>query len=162
MFERSCFKTPFQSKRVHVSQTLLKSARQDFYCNFPLKKDKLTQKRSVSVRSEISVLFVDTSNAGHRYSCNNCESFVQYLQRPLTQKQETFSGIFIIFLDSIQNFADFQKKGQVHSLIICEVIESQKCVDVNARKLLFNNTLPESMCSRVPDTVEICTVGLLS
>ena len=162
MFERSCFKTPFQSKRVHLSQTLLKSARQDFYRNFPVTKDRLTWKTSLSVRSEISVLFVNTSNVDHRYSRNNCGSFVQYLQRPLTQKQETFSGILIIFLDSTQNFADFQKKDQVHSLIICEIIESQKCVDVNARKLLFNNALRESMCSRVPDTVEICTAGLLS
>ena len=87
---------------------------------------------------------------------------MQYLQRPLTEKWETFSGIFIQLLDSTQNFADFQKKGEVHRLIICEVIESQNCVDVNARKLLFNNTLRESMCSPVPNTVEICTEGLLS
>ena len=56
----------------------------------------------------------------------------------------------------------FEKKDQGHSLNICEVIESEKCVDLNARKLLFKNTLPESTCLRIPNTVEIFRPGLLS
>ena len=31
ILESSCFRTPFESQRVHVSQTLPKSARQHFY-----------------------------------------------------------------------------------------------------------------------------------
>ena len=34
--ESSCFRTPFYSQCVHVSQTLLKTAPQHFYPNFPL------------------------------------------------------------------------------------------------------------------------------
>ena len=42
MSESSCFGTPFEIQRVHVSQTLLKSARQHFYPNFPLTTDILS------------------------------------------------------------------------------------------------------------------------
>ena len=54
---------------------MLKSARQDFYPNFPLTKHKLTWKTSLSVSSEILVLFVDTLTANHMYSRYNLENF---------------------------------------------------------------------------------------
>ena len=40
-------------------------------------------------------------------------------------------------LESAQNFAHFEKKDQVHSLNISQVIESEKCGYLNAWKLLF-------------------------
>ena len=73
-----------------------------------------------------------------------------------------FSGIFLQFLESSENFAHFPKNDLVYSLNIWKVTESEKCVELNARKLLFTNTLRESTCSRVPFTVEIWTAGLLS
>ena len=42
MPESSCFRTPFEIERVHVSETLLKSTLQDFYAKFPLIQDKLS------------------------------------------------------------------------------------------------------------------------
>ena len=162
IFESSCFRTSFQSQRLHLFQAILKSARQHFYPNFPLRKEKLSWKRSLSLRSEISVLLVNTLTSDHMYSHHNWENFAQHVQRPLTQKSETFSAIFIQFSDSSQTFSHFQKKDQVHSLNILEIIESEKSVDFNARKLLFENTLPESTCSHVPSNAEICTAELLS
>ena len=161
MPESSCFRTPFESQPVHVSVTLLKYERQNFCPNFPIIKEKLNQKTSLSVRPEISVLFVNTLTADHMYSGHNLENLSQHVQRPLSQKRKPFSGKFIEFLECSENFAYFQKKDKVHSLNICKVIQFQKCVDVNARKLLFKNTLPGSTHSCVSNTVEICTAGLL-
>ena len=56
---------------------------------------------------------------------------------PLSQKQPTFSGLFNAFLQSTKNFANFEKKDQLQSLNISEVIESEKCGYLNARKHLF-------------------------
>ena len=42
MPDSSCLRTPLQSQRVHVSQTLPKSLRQHFYHNFLLTTDKLS------------------------------------------------------------------------------------------------------------------------
>ena len=162
MPERSCFRTPSQSQGVHVSQEMLKSERQRFYPTFQSTIDKLSQKTALSVRSEISLLFANRLTADQMYSRNNWENLSQHVQRPLSQKRQTFTWIFIQYLESTQNFLHFQKKDQVHSLNIWEVIESEKCGDFNAQKLLFKNTLLEPMSSGVPKTVEIGTVELLS
>ena len=137
MPESSIFTRLFQSQRVHVSQTLLKSLPQHFHPDFPLTKDKLSQKTTLSVRSVISALFLNTLTPDHVYSRHNWENFPQHVQTRLSQKLETYSGIFMPFLKCTQTFAHFQKKDQVHSLNIFEVIESEKCGDFNARKLLF-------------------------
>ena len=67
----------------------------------------------------------------------------------------------IIYI-STQNFEHFQKKDQLHSFNISEVIDSEKCGYLNARKLLFQNTLRESTRSRVKNTAEINMAALLS
>ena len=41
MLESFGFRTPFESQRVHVSQTLLESSLQHFNSNFPVTTDKL-------------------------------------------------------------------------------------------------------------------------
>ena len=50
------------------------------------------------------------------------------------------SQTFIAFLRSSENFVHFEKKDQPHTLNISEVIDSEKCGYLNARKLLFQNT----------------------
>ena len=56
----------------------------------------------------------------------------------------------------------FENEDQLHSLNISEVIDSEKCGYLNARKLLFQNTLRGSTCSRVENVDVICTAPLLS
>ena len=51
--KRSCFRRPFESQIVRTSQTLLKSARNCFYPNFPLIEDKLSWKTSLSIRCKM-------------------------------------------------------------------------------------------------------------
>ena len=57
---------------------------------------------------------------------------------------------------------DFEKKDQRYTLNIWEVIDSEKCGYLNAQKLLFQNTLPESTCSQVLNTAERTMAALLS
>ena len=119
--ESPCFRTLFGNQSVRGPQTLLKSPWQHVYPNFPAIQDKLSQKTSPLVRSEMLALFF---------------AFRQYTQ--------------------FTNFAHFSKKHQLHTLNILVVIDSEKCGRLNARKLLFQNTLGESKYSRVTNTGEIC------
>ena len=87
---------------------------------------------------------------------------MQHFQTPISPKREAFYEIFVPFLQSRQNFAHFKGKDELHRLNISEVIKYEKCRYLNDRKLLFQNTLRESTCSRVPNIAQICTAALLS
>ena len=56
----------------------------------------------------------------------------------------------------------FEKKDQLHSFNILEVIDSQIYGYLNARKLLFWDTFKESTCSGEPNNAEITIVALSS
>ena len=56
----------------------------------------------------------------------------------------------------------FEKKGQRYNLNFSQVIDSEKYGYLNARKLLLQNTLPESTCSRVLNTAGTTMAALLS
>ena len=122
----------------------------------------MSYKRSLPVRSEISVLFLNNLTADRMYCCHDPENFLQNVKTPLSQTPQTFFELFIQLLKFTQNFVHFQKNDQVHSSNIYEVIKSEQCGDLNAPKILFQNILPESTCSCVPNTSEICTAPLLS
>ena len=68
MPQSPCFRTPFESQGVHVSQILMKLALQVFYSNFLLILEKLSWKTSLLMRSKILGLFGDTLTADHMYS----------------------------------------------------------------------------------------------
>ena len=71
MPEKSVFRTPFQSERVHWSETQNKSAGRHFYLNSPLIQDKLSWKKSLLVRDQVLTLFGNTLTASHMYSPHN-------------------------------------------------------------------------------------------
>ena len=135
--ESSCFRTPFESQRVQGCQTLLKPARQHFYPTFPLIRDKLPYKTSLLGKSEILVMFRNTLIADHMYSSHNWKKVLHQVQTLLSKKGKKFSRIFIGILESIQNFAHFEKKDQLHSFNISKVIDQKKCGYFNAQKPLF-------------------------
>ena len=138
----SCFRKPFDSKRVHSYQTLLKLALQHFCPNFPLIQDKLIWKTSLLVRSKILGLSDNTLTANHMYSRNRWEKFPQQVLMILSQKRRIFPNTFVTFLQSTQNFLHFDKKDQPHNLYISEIIDPEKSGSFNAWKLFFKNTLP--------------------
>ena len=134
---RSCFKTPFSSKRVHDSETLPKAALQFFHPNFQLIFEKLSRKISPLVRSEISGLCGNMLTPYHMSSRHRWEKLRQELQTLLSQKRRTISQIFIAISESKKYFDDFEKKDQLHSLNISKLIDPDKCCYFKARKILF-------------------------
>ena len=137
----SCFRTPFTSKRIHGSQTLLEPALQHFHPNSTLIQDELSLKTYLLVRYEIFGLFGNTLTADHMYSLHRWENLPQHVLTLLSQNRITFSQIFIMFSESTQKFACFRNEDQPHSLNILEVFHPDICGSFNAHKLLFQNTL---------------------
>ena len=66
---------------------------------------------SPSVWYEILRLFVNALIADDKYSGSNIQNLLQQFQTPLSQKQKTFSGLFIAFLECAWNLEHFQKKN---------------------------------------------------
>ena len=60
-----------------------------------------------------------------KYSRRNMLSFTQQLEAILSQKQKTFSGLFLAFLKSALNLEDFEKKDEYPSLVISRIIDSE-------------------------------------
>ena len=52
-------------------------------------------------------------------------NFKKQLEAPLTQKQKTFSGLFLAFLKCTLNLEHFGKKDEYSSLVISKVIDSE-------------------------------------
>ena len=53
------------------------------------------------------------------------QNFPQQLQTPISQKQKTFSGSFIAYLECASNLEHFEQKDEHPSLVISEIIDSE-------------------------------------
>ena len=53
-------------------------------------------------------------------------NLTQQLEAPLSQKQKTFSGIFLAFLKCALNLQHFEKKDENPSLVISKVFDSER------------------------------------
>ena len=83
---------------------------------------------SALVISEIFRLFVNTVTPDVKYSRRNMQIFWRQLQTPLPQKGKTFFGFFIVFLKFAWNLEHCEKKEEYRSLIITEIIDSERDV----------------------------------
>ena len=83
---------------------------------------------SALVTSEIFRLFVNTLTPDDKYSRRYMQSFWQQVQTPLSQKVETFCRFFIEFLKCAWNLEHSEKKEEYPSLIITDIIASEKDV----------------------------------
>ena len=54
------------------------------------------------------------------------QNLLQQFQTPLSEKEKTFSRFFIAFLKCAWNLEHFQKKDEYPSLIISEIIDTEK------------------------------------
>ena len=61
-----------------------------------------------------------------KYSRRNMLNFTQQLEAILSQKQKTFSGFFIAFLQCALNLEHFEKKDEYPSLVISKVSDSER------------------------------------
>ena len=55
-------------------------------------------------------------------------NFTQKLEAPISQKQKSFSRLFIAFLKCALNLEHFEKKDQYPSLVISKIIDSERGV----------------------------------
>ena len=85
----------------------------------------MSWKKSPSLWYEILRLFVNALTADDKYSGSNMKNLRQQFQTPLCQKQKTFSGFFIAFLECAWNLEHFQKNHEYPSLIISEIIDAE-------------------------------------
>ena len=100
----------------------------------------MSWKKSALVRSKILGLFINKLTAEYTYSGRNMKILTQQVQTPLSLKQKTFSGFFIVFLKSTWNGEYFQKKGESSSLSISEIIDSKRSGYLSAWKAILQNS----------------------
>ena len=86
-------------------------------------------------------MFVNGLTANVKYSGSNMQNFPQQFQTPVSQKQNTFSGLFNAFLKCAWNLEHFQKKDEYSSLIISEIIDAEIRGYLNVHKVLLQNTI---------------------
>ena len=123
---RACFRTPFGNQRVNGFQTPLKVSRHHYYPFFAWISGKLSWKKTALLWLKILRLFANILNADDKYSCRNMQNFLQLLQTLLSEKRKTFSRFFIEILKCAWNLQHFGKKDERPSLLISEIIFSER------------------------------------
>ena len=90
------------------------------------------------------------------------QNFPQQLQPSISQKQKIFSGFFIAYLECASNLEHIEKKDEHPSLVISEIIDSERVGYFKRLKGLasehhsVNNVLTGSRhCSNQHDTTII-------
>ena len=78
------------------------------------------------MKFEVLEVFVNTLTADGKYSIGNMQNLTEQLPTAISQKQMTFTGIFITYLKSRKNSDDFDKKNEFSSLSISETIDAEK------------------------------------
>ena len=61
-----------------------------------------------------------------KYSRRNVLNVTQQFEAPLSQRQKTFSGWFLAFLNGALKLEDFEKKDECSNLVISKVIDSER------------------------------------
>ena len=69
------------------------------------------------------------------------QNLPQQFQARLSHKQKTFSRFFIAFLKCAWTLENFRKKDEYPSLIISEIIDTEKRGYLNVLKVLLQNTI---------------------
>ena len=82
--------------------------------------------KSALVCSEMLTLLVNILTTDEKYSRRNMLNLTQQVEAPLSQKQKTFSLIFLAFLKCALNLEDFEKKDEYPSLVISRIIDSER------------------------------------
>ena len=77
---------------------------------------------------EIFRLFIDTMTPDVKYFRRNMQIFWEQLQTTLSQKGKTLCGFFLAFLKCVWNLEHSETKEEYPSLIITEIIASEKDV----------------------------------
>ena len=101
----------------------------------------MSWKKSALVTLEIFRLFFNTLTLDDKYSRRYMQIFWQQLQRPFSQKGMTFFPFLIAFLKSAWNLEHFEKKEEYPTLLITEIIASERDVYLSVWKVLLHHTI---------------------
>ena len=82
--------------------------------------------KSAFVRSEILTLFFNTLTTNDMYSRRNMLNFTQQFEALLSQKQKTFSGLFLAFVKYALNLEHLERKDEYLRLVISRIIDSER------------------------------------
>ena len=86
----------------------------------------MSWKKSVLATAEIFRLFVNMLTPDDKYSRHYMEIFLQQLQTTLSQKWKSFCRLLVAFLKWLLNLEHSEKKEEYPSLIITEIIGSER------------------------------------
>ena len=86
-------------------------------------------------------MFANTLTADDKYSFRSMQNFLQQLETLLSKKRKTFSGFFIEILKCAWNLQHFEKKDESPSLLIYEIIVSERSCYWKGWKVLLQNTI---------------------
>ena len=96
---------------------------------------------SALVTSEYLRQFVNTLTPDDKYSRRYMQIFLQQLETPLSQKGMAFFGFFIAFLKCAWNLQHSEKKEKYPSLIITEIIASERDIYLSVWKVLLQHII---------------------
>ena len=122
MSKESRFSTPQFSQHVKESQTLGKSAGQQFYQLCSSLWQNFSRKKSFLVISEMLRPFVNTLTPDKKYFPGNRENLRQPIQMKLSKKLKIFCQFYTAFPKFTFNFKHFEKKDESHSICLSEII----------------------------------------
>ena len=126
MFKYHRVIAPFYGQHVKRSKTLVKCPWKYFYKTCLLLWSKLTWETSLLLIFELLRVFIETLTADHRYSLCYIWNLQVLHQMQWSNKLKTFPIFFFPFLKSSSNFEHFQKKDDIHSQCISEIIDCQR------------------------------------
>ena len=72
-----------------------------------------------------------------KYSRRNMLNFTQQLEALLSQKQKTFSVLFLAFLKYALNLEDLERKDEYPSLVISRIIDSEIGGNLTSKRSCF-------------------------
>ena len=91
--------------------------------------------------SEIFRLFVNTLTPDDKYSRHHMRIFWQQLQTLLSKKWKSFCRFLVAFLKWLLNLENSEKKEEYPSLIITEIIGSERDNYLSVWKVLLQHTI---------------------
>ena len=113
--ENPHFRRSFHKQHMKVSQKLLKYPWENVYEVFLSFWEKLISKMSPLLLPEILLVFLNRLTAEAKYPIEDWENLPLPMQMELSDKQKTFSQVFVLFLESTSNIKHFEKKDDGHS-----------------------------------------------
>ena len=146
MSKKPSFMQRFGRKHVNGSQTLLRSARNQFHITLSMILDRGSKKRLVLVRSYVLGQFVNTLTPDYKYSRYNLDNLWQQVPRQISRKVNGFSRFFIAFVKSTLNLEYFEIKDQSQSLNITEIINCETNSYLYVEKVKFHARIPQITC----------------